>query len=92
MEKNMTAVRLKESKEKFGQLLLDKLDQLNLKNPVKLEPRGYEGPVIAFIQENEVVFNLPVFHGKRHDHRFEFILLAKEILISNGYSISPENA
>ena len=91
MERNMTAVRLNESKEKFSQNLIDRLDQLNKQHPVKLEPRGAEGPLVAFIQKDSVVFNLPVFYGKRQDHRVEFMMLAKEILLAHGFQVSQEN-
>lgn len=87
MERNMEKVRVEQSKVKFVEKLIQNLDKINKQELIKVVATGAEGPMVAFIQNNEKVLFLQVFHGKNHNYTPEFISLAKETLKEHNYRV-----
>jgi hypothetical protein len=85
MEKNVASVRLQRSKDEFAQRLAGLLDKLDQSKRVKISPGESEGPIITFLQDNEVIFFLEVYHSAHRDHRLEFISIAKEVLKDHNF-------
>ena len=75
------------SKENFITKLTESLEKLNKNEQVYLIARGAEGPFISFEQNEETVFNIPVFHGQRSDFRQDFMESAEQLLTESGFRV-----